>query len=942
MKDNSLNVLTVTSESWLTVGEIMSENVATIDRRSDVVLAAQAMSGRNISCIVVLDDGAVAGIITETDMLRKSVVCGDDLCRMKVDEMMSYPVRSVSADLSVRQASEIMETEKIRRLVITDRERPVGIVTQTDIVQVLASHTLSQKVSDAMMTDVVVVGSSTCVKEAAELMASRDISCLVIVDGATVAGIFTERDFLRRVVAEQRDSSRTSLEQVMSSPVVIVEADHSILGARRLLEQTGIRRLVVTENETICGIITQTDIHRAIRRRLQDEEGNYLKLLDGSSNCIYAIDLNLVTTYVNPAFMKLLDVTEPGKLLDRPFLPEMFWDDPQQRDRTLNLLKRATAEVAEVTLRSAGGRRVFATLFSARTRDAKGQINGSQGVLHDITTKKELADLREMQQRLRDSEELLRAILESTADGILAIDENGRTSHVNARFLKIWGIPEELMLRHDNRKLFEYIGSRLENKSEFLSTLKAPQLSCEESFDILQLTEGKILDVHSLPLIRDASVIGRVWNFRDVTERKRAEDDLRISEGKLNAMLSSIADHVSLIDKNATIVWANEMAKKAFGSDIVGKKCYKAYRGSNRLCEPYPCPTLRAFHDGGVHQHETQITDKEGKTGYFQCTANIATRDETGRPTAVIEVARDITDHRQAEQALRATHDELEERVRRRTAELSQAKEVLEAEIVERERVERELEELNTQLEASVQDLSRSNRELQEFAYIAAHDLKTPLRGIGTLADWLASDYADRFDERGKRHIGLLAARAGRMSTMIDSILQYSALARRCPKKRQVDLNSVLADVIAGIERPETIEITAENSLPVLTCNEEQIAQVFQNLLGNAVMHMGKPNGQIKVRCIGRDGFWQMSVADNGPGIDRRYFKKIFKMFRTLSPCEESESTGVGLAVVKKIVELNGGRVWVESHIGGGSTFFFVLPKQGTDVLCKGGANETL
>ena len=85
-----------------------------------------------------------------------------------------------------------------------------------------------------------------------------------------------------------------------------------------------------------------------------------------------------------------------------------------------------------------------------------------------------------------------------------------------------------------------------------------------------------------------------------------------------------------------------------------------------------------------------------------------------------------------------------------------------------------------------------------------------------------------------------------------------------------------------------------------------------------------------------------MSVADNGPGIDRRYFKKIFKMFRTLSPCEESESTGVGLAVVKKIVELNGGRVWVESHIGGGSTFFFVLPIQGTDVLCKGGANETL
>jgi len=932
MTNNPFNVLAANSESWLKVGDIMSKKVATIERTSDVVAAAQAMSSRNISCIVVLDDGAVAGIITETDMLRKAVGRRDDLCLMKVDEMMSHPVRSVSVDLSVRQASEIMEAEKIRRLVIVDRERPVGIVTQTDIVQVLASHTLSQKVADAMMPDVVVADSSTCVKDAAEMMASRDISCLVIV-------IFTERDFLRRVVAEQRDSAQTSLEQVMSSPVVTVETDHSILGARRLLEQTGIRRLVVTENEKILGIITQTDIHRAIRTRLQEEEGNYLKLLDGSNNCIYAVDLNLITTYVNPAFMRLLEVTEPEELLNKPFLPERFWDDSQQRDRTLSLLERATAEVAEVTLRTARGKRLFATLFSARTRDAKGQMNGSQGVLHDITTKKELADLREMQQRLRDSEELLRATLESTAEGILAIDENGHTSHMNARFVKIWGIPESLILRHDKNKLFEHIGSKLENASEFLATLSAPQLSCEESFNMLQLIEGRILEVRSLPLIRGATVIGRVWNFRDVTERKRAEDDLRVSEGKLNAMLSSIADHVSLIDKNATIVWANEMAKKAFGSDIVGKKCYKAYRGSKRLCEPYPCPTLRAFDDGEVHQHETQITDKEGKTRNFQCTANIAMRDEAGKPTAVIEVARDITDQRQAEEALRAAHDELEHRVQRRTIELSQAKEVLEAEIVERERVERELEELNLQLEASVQDLSRTNRELQEFAYIAAHDLKTPLRGIGTLADWLASDYADRFDEQGKRHVELLTARAGRMSTMIDSILQYSTLARRCPKKRQVDLNSVLSEVIAEIERPETIEITAEDSLPVLTCHEDQIAQVFQNLLGNAVMHMGKPEGQIKIRCSEQDGFWKISVADDGPGIDRRYFKKIFKMFRTLSPCEEAESAGVGLAVVKKIVELNGGRVWVESRIGGGSTFFFVLPKQDADVSGKGRAN---
>lgn len=249
--------------------------------------------------------------------------------------------------------------------------------------------------------------------------------------------------------------------------------------------------------------------------------------------------------------------------------------------------------------------------------------------------------------------------------------------------------------------------------------------------------------------------------------------------------------------------------------------------------------------------------------------------------------------------------------------------------ITERRQAEQELEKLNKDLESAVWELRRTNKELQEFAYITAHDLKTPLRGIGTLADWLSIDYADKFDEEGKKQVRLLAGKAKQMSDLIDDILQYSKIGHGSPEKRPADLNKVLSEVIASIDPPDNIQITVENELPVLMCEKTQIMQVFQNLLSNAVKYMDKPEGQIKVGCVEQDGFWKFSIVDNGPGIDEKYFKKIFKIFQALSTENRVDSTGIGLSIVKKIVELNAGIVWVESELGKGSTFFFTVPKSG-------------
>jgi len=152
-----------------------------------------------------------------------------------------------------------------------------------------------------------------------------------------------------------------------------------------------------------------------------------------------------------------------------------------------------------------------------------------------------------------------------------------------------------------------------------------------------------------------------VGTVQDITERKRVERALRESRQKLDAMLGSITDHMSMIDRDLTIIWANKTAKRLFGNDIVGRKCYEVYHGGKEPCESSPCLALKAFRDGAIHEHDTQVVDKDGNVRYFHCTASVALRDEAGQPTAVMEVSRDITEQKRAEDALRRAHRETEQ-----------------------------------------------------------------------------------------------------------------------------------------------------------------------------------------------------------------------------------------------------------------------------------------
>jgi two-component system sensor kinase FixL len=241
------------------------------------------------------------------------------------------------------------------------------------------------------------------------------------------------------------------------------------------------------------------------------------------------------------------------------------------------------------------------------------------------------------------------------------------------------------------------------------------------------------------------------------------------------------------------------------------------------------------------------------------------------------------------------------------------------------EQMVKERTEQQTELLEKVDNI---NKELKDFASIVSHDLKAPLRGIKSLATWILDDCSDKLGEQANEQMNLLLDRVERMYNLIDGVLQYSRAGRTEEQMVQVNLDTFIPEAIDMLVPPENISITIENNMPVIKCAETHVMQLFQNLLSNAIKYMDKPKGQIKVGCVEQDGFWKFSIADNGPGIEEKNFEKIFKMFQALSVSEEFEGTGVGLTVAKKIVELYGGNIWVESQIGKGSTFYFTLPKQ--------------
>nr|MBP8793963.1 PAS domain S-box protein [Lutibacter sp.] len=235
-------------------------------------------------------------------------------------------------------------------------------------------------------------------------------------------------------------------------------------------------------------------------------------------------------------------------------------------------------------------------------------------------------------------------------------------------------------------------------------------------------------------------------------------------------------------------------------------------------------------------------------------------------------------------------------------------------------------EALEEKIAERTAQLEFSNSELRDFAQVVSHDLKAPLRAISQLSYWIANDYSDKIDEAGQEQLSMLLNRVKRMDNLIEGILQYSRAGRAREKEIPMNLQLIVKEVINSINPPTFINIKIENELPEIVGDPTRFGQVFQNLISNAIKFNDKPTGIIKIGCVQKENYWEFYVADNGPGIEEKYFDRIFQIFQRLESRDNLEGTGIGLTLVKRIIQLYNGEIWITSTINKGTTFHFTIP----------------
>lgn len=251
----------------------------------------------------------------------------------------------------------------------------------------------------------------------------------------------------------------------------------------------------------------------------------------------------------------------------------------------------------------------------------------------------------------------------------------------------------------------------------------------------------------------------------------------------------------------------------------------------------------------------------------------------------------------------------------------------LEDEVGHRRDAEEQLAQINRTLIETVTELERGNRELQDVAYAAAHDLKTPLRGIATIAQWMIDDHGDTLPEPVREQIDLLHMRALRANRLVDGLQEYASSGHNLARPKELDVADLLRAVVAEIENSKHVAIEIAHPMPVVLADDVSLCKVFTHLIGNAVEHMDTPDGQVRVDWQDDGAWWRFHISDNGPGIAPKYHAKVFQMFQTLATRDETNAIGIGLCIVKKTVEAYGGTICIRSEVGRGTTFSFTWPK---------------
>ncbi|MGG1948526.1 PAS domain S-box protein [Trinickia sp. NRRL B-1857] len=483
-----------------------------------------------------------------------------------------------------------------------------------------------------------------------------------------------------------------------------------------------------------------------------------------------------------------------------------------------------------------------------------------------------------------EQKELLEVTLTSIGDGVVATDADGRIAFFNrvAQALTGWRAAEAMRCPVDDVVRFERSRDKSRAENPALVAMRERRTVDHSSGTLLIGRDGTRthVDANGAPTFDSSGrLVGSVLVLHDVTERERAEERFRVAvEAAPNAMI--------MVDDAGKMTLVNTQTERLFG--------YRRAELLGQSIEMLVPERFRGHHLGY-------------RTSFFA--------NPSARPMGS---GRDLF-------GLRQDGSEFPIEIGLNPIETSEGTFVLSsiADITERKRAER-------QLRQRTEELARSNRDLEQFAYVASHDLQEPLRAVAGPLQLLQRRYEGKLDERADEFIGHAVDGATRMQTLIDDLLSYSRVGRLEDPKQSVEVAHALELALKNLAVviQETQAQITHDALPTVQGIPTQLALLFQNLVGNGIKFRKKDGPvQIHVAAEPAGEAWQISVADNGIGIAEQYFERIFVIFQRLHTRREYPGTGLGLALCKRIVEHHGGRIWLESTPGEGTTFFFTLPR---------------
>jgi len=555
---------------------------------------------------------------------------------------------------------------------------------------------------------------------------------------------------------------------------------------------------------------------------------------------------------------------------------------------------------------------------SSQNGHSPGGVESSRGVEPNAQLMQENAKLTQENAQLMQERDLLRTLIDSLPDNMFVKDRQCRFLINNLAHVRTLGAthPDEVLGKTD-RDIFP---AELANQyyADEQTLMKSGQpLNTEESVVIPLTCDKRWLQTTKVPLRdKQGAVVGLIGINRDVTERRRAEEALRRAHDELEKRVAERTAEISqerlilrtLIDNLPDCIYAKDAAGRkilANPADLKNLRCKTEAEAIGKsdfdlfpkdIAEQFWADDQKVIHGEPVINREEHFFDEEGRKRWL-LTSKLPLRDATGKIVGLMGIGRDITERKQAEDALRSS--------------------------------EEKLRQFTTQLE-------RSNRELQDFAYVASHDLQEPLRKIVVFGERLKEKNSEAMGPEALDYLDRMQKAAARMQILINDLLTFSRVTTKAHPFAPVNLAEIASEVVNDLEgRIELVKGRVElGALPVIDAESLQMRQLLQNLIGNALKFRRPeepPVVKVEAQIIPdpvtpAKKLCQLTVSDNCIGFDEKYLDRIFNVFQRLHTRNEYEGTGMGLAIVRKIALYHGGDITAKSKPGQGATFILTLP----------------